>query len=163
MALVVLNGPTERTAQRLAECGLSVVTHRGRLLDDHAAVFAEVFYRQLLARARLDAVMTEARRRMERRFPGEMAWGSAVLFTAWPPARVEYADPSATHSADSSAPPEPFDPSSLHGDAAEELLAIMTQRNDERLRLATGPAWDESWHPVTDQVELARPAAEGTP
>ncbi len=162
IALVVLNGcAVDATARRLAESGLSVVGHRGQVLDEHAAFFTEAFYPQVVSRLPLDAVMTETRRGLERRFPGAMAWGSALFFTSWPPLRLGYATPSTGRSVDSTAAAEPFDPASLQGDAADELLKVMVERNKERL-VAQGAMWDLGWQPVDEQLKLLPPDPGGS-
>jgi hypothetical protein len=103
------------------------------------------FYRHVLDGLPADVALTEARRALDRRFPGERAWTSAVLFTGWPPLSVPRpVEPSgAEYTADSASQPA-LD--------INELRELLHTRNRDRARqlLAGG-----EWAPVKQQLEEA--------
>ncbi len=87
IGLVVFSGSwTAQVAEEVAKvAGVTVLAHRNKARVEHARLLAEMFYRSLLDAIPADVALTEARRALDRRFPGERAWTGAVLLTGWPP------------------------------------------------------------------------------
>jgi hypothetical protein len=87
--LVLSASATELVAEVVARrTSVTVLGHRDGVRAEHALRLTEVFYRRLLDGIPADAALTEARRALDRRFPGQGAWASAVLVTSPVPPRL---------------------------------------------------------------------------
>jgi hypothetical protein len=153
IGLAVFSGSqTAQVAEEVAkDAKVTVLAHRTDTRGEHAALLSETFYRHLLDGIPADVALTEARRALDRRFPGERAWTSAVLFTGWPPLRLSWpaAASGADHPADSAAKPD------LDAVALRELLH--TRNRDRARQLLTG----HGWAPVKRQLQQAESHLQG--
>jgi hypothetical protein len=87
VALLVLSASgSEQMAETVAGgTEVAVLGHRRHVADPHAAGLTSSFYPRFLDGLPADVALTEARRFLDRRFPGERAWTTAFLLTGWPP------------------------------------------------------------------------------
>ena len=155
VGVLVLNGcELEVAAERVADrTGIAVVGHRGPVLDNHAAAFTAALYPSLISGAAFDVAVADAKRALERDFPGQAAWTSIVAFTGWPPPRFR--------SSSEEPPGEGVDPTVARRvddgstRSAADLLDLLHDRNGQRLRTFAAPATE--WSPI--KIQLAE--AEG--
>jgi CHAT domain len=151
VGLVVLNGcDLGETAEVVnLMTGATVLAHRGGVSDVHAAWLTEAFYPPLVEGMPLDLAVSEARRRLELHFPGQVPWASTVLFTGWPPARfappAQAVDPANVSFDGPSVEPAP------QAASAADLVRLMHQTNLARLQ--TLP--HQEWAPIAAQVTTA--------
>ena len=148
VALVVLSAcQVEATAEAIASTlGVTVLTHRGCPQDLHAAKLTEVFYPIVLEGLPMDLAIGEARRRLEREFPGQAPWATTVLFTGWPAAR--YQPPTQTDQAKRPIGDALPIPSEITSVSAPDLVKLMHETNLARLRTLS----QQDWSPVAEQV-----------
>lgn len=154
VGVLVLNGcELEAAAERVADrTGIAVVAHRGGVLDNHASAFTQALYPSLIGGAALDVAVADAKRALERDFPGQAAWASIVAFTGWPAPRfrpVASREPP-SESVDARRAPEADGGSTR---SAADLLDLLHDRNCQRLRTFTAPATE--WSPIAAQVAEA--------
>jgi hypothetical protein len=136
IALTVLSASNaERVAESITRVAdVAVLAHRQLARDEHAAGLTRAFYPNLLDGLYADVALTEARRFLDRRFPGERAWASAVLVTAWPPPHVPL---------ESRRPGPGNEPLATTGSVADQLSERLHSRNRERARqLLEVARWD---------------------
>jgi hypothetical protein len=147
-ALVVLGASSSaRVGEAIARTArVTVLAHHNLIRRPHAAGLAEMFYGRLLEGAPVDAALTESRRGLDRQFPGERAWTSAVLLTGWPPPAVPQPEPATDTGATPPAAREDR-PVSAHG-----LLRLLHRTNLDRTRDLLAVA---DWDPLRHQHEQA--------
>jgi hypothetical protein len=142
VGLVVLSGGSTalvaETVARTAE--VTVLAHRTDVRRRHAALLTEVFYRELFDGIPADVAVTEARRALDRRFPGERAWASAVLLTGWPPPALS------TGGTDSGRP-------GLDAPTAESLIHLLHTTNLARVQELLDIV---DWQPLHQQLHQAQ-------
>ena len=144
VGLVVLSAcDAEWIAEEIvATTGVAVLGHRQAVADRYAAALPGSFYPSLLEGRPADTALTKARRALDRRFPGERAWASAVLVTGWPP-------PALLAPARSTEADEPI------ADArkdARQLTEILYKENADHTRRLLEVA---RWGPLEQQLKQA--------
>jgi hypothetical protein len=144
VALVFLSAcDTEWIAEAVAgTVGVAVLGHRQQVADHYAAALAESFYPGVLRRLPADIALTEARRALDRSFPGERAWASAFLMTGWPPP-VLPAPSTGAHAAESFADARKD---------ARQLAETLHRNNADRTRQLLEIA---RWSPLEQQLQRA--------
>lgn len=147
IGLVVFSGSwTAQVAAQVAEVAeVTVLAHRNKARAEHAGLLAEMFYRNLLDAIPADVALTEARRALDRRFPGERAWTGAVLLTGWPPLTP-------TRSKSITAVGRQGAAESGTGLDAVMLMEMLYTRNRDRARELLSGA---EWQLVADQLQKA--------
>jgi len=95
VTLVVLSASaSELVAEKVAGHALTtVLAHRSLVRAEHARAVSETFCQRLFDGLPADLAVTDTRRALDRQFPGERGWTSAVLLTGWPPPRLVPAAP----------------------------------------------------------------------
>lgn len=134
---------TETAAEAIASAGVAVLAHRQKIADLHAAALIESFYPAIMSGLPLDIALTEARRFLDRRFPGERAWASAILLTGWPPPAL----------ASQQEPAGPQDDVDAASKGAESLARMLHEKNSERIRQLQQIA---DWSPLQQQVDVSQ-------
>ncbi len=143
---VFSGGATAQVAEEVArQADVSVLAHRNAARAEHAHHLSEMFYRNLLDAIPADVALTEARRALDRKFPGERAWTGAVLITGWPPLT-----PARTKVATTSGRPGSPDPT-LELDAIALMEMLHTRNRDRAKELLAGGDWGL----VTKQLQEA--------
>ncbi|MFF5296577.1 CHAT domain-containing protein [Paractinoplanes globisporus] len=146
IGLVVFSGST--TASIAAEvekiAGVTVLAHLESARAVHATEFAGRFYRDLMDLIPADVAVAEARRAVDRRFPGERAWASAVLLTGWPPLVLGRSSPGPGSGSD-----VPRQGGDLDAAELRNMLYTLNREKGHEL-LASAP-----WNLVRKQVEAA--------
>lgn len=142
VGLVVLSGgSTALVAEVVARTAeVTVLAHRTEVRDRDAALLTEVFYRELFDGIPADVALTEARRALDRRYPGERAWTSAVLLTGWPPPALS------TGGADAWRP-------GADAPTAESLTHLLHGTNLTRVQELLDIV---DWYPLHQQLHQAR-------
>lgn len=149
IGLVVLSASaTEVVAETIARTAdITVLGHRSAVRAEHAASLTETFYGRFFDGIPADVALTEARRALDRRFPGQGAWTSAVLLTSDRPPRLP-----ARHSST----PERADPGDVPVTRAELIRQLHTTNRERILELRQVAAWK----PLDDQLEEAERALQ---
>jgi hypothetical protein len=144
VGLVVLSAcDAEWTAETIAEtAGVAVLGHRQKVADHYAAALPGCFYPRLFEGLPADAALTKARRALDRRFPGERAWASAVLVTGWPPPAL----PASARSTDAD------EPAAEASKDARQLVETLYRSNADHARQLLG---DVRWSPLEKQLRYA--------
>lgn len=144
VALVFLSAcDTEWIAEAIAgTVGIAVLGHRQQVADHYAAALAESFYPGMLRGLPADTALTEARRALDRSFPGERAWASAFLMTGWPPPALP-APSTGAHAAESFADARKD---------ARQLAETLHRNNADRARQLLETA---RWSPLEQQLQRA--------
>jgi hypothetical protein len=152
IGLVILNiSHSEQLAEAIAHrANTAVVAHWQPVLGDHMTAFTRAFYTRLGEGLPADVAITEARRALDRRFPGERAWASTVLLTCWPPPAMTVSK--STEDVDMAEPAQPDHSTS------DRLAELLHRTNLERARQLLEVA---RWQPIEAQVaEAERRLAE---
>jgi len=144
--LVVLSAAwSEMVADAIARTAhTTVLGHRNMVRDAHARAVTETFYHHFLDGIPADVALTETRRALDRQFPGERAWTSAILLTGWPPPALVPPDDTARR------PAEPADRVN-----ADDLIVLLHATNRDRLNQLLAIA---DWSPVRRQLQEAERA-----
>jgi hypothetical protein len=147
IGLVYFSGSwTAQVAEEVARrAEVTVLAHRNKARPEHAGLLAETFYRNLLDAIPADVALTEARRALDRKFPGERAWTGAVLVTGWPPLTPTRSKPVVGVGRPGGPEPGPdLD--------AMMLMELLHTRNRDRARELLAGA---EWRLVTEQLHKA--------
>lgn len=149
VALLVLSASgSEQVAETVAlGTEVAVLGHRQHVADHHAAGLTTAFYPRFLDGLPADVALTESRRYLDRRFPGEWAWVTAFLLTGWPPPVVPVVGRNpAAESADTTAPDDAL--------TAAGLTELMHATNRDRIRqLLEVARWTWLERQLTDAEE----------
>jgi hypothetical protein len=150
VGLTVLSaGSSQLVAESIAQnAGVSVLGHRDTVRGEHAAALSETFYRRLFDGLPADVALTETRRALDRLFPGQRAWTSAMLLTGWPPPAVpgDGTDAGAGYDRRTAL---------RSGVNAESLALLLHTTNRDRVRQLLGIA---EWEPLAAQLREAERA-----
>jgi hypothetical protein len=154
--VVVLSAAwSELVADAIAQkAHATVLGHRNLVRDEHARAVTARFYRHFLDGVPADVALTETRRALDRLFPGERAWTSAILLTGWPPLALVPRDDAARR------PVEPADRVT-----ANDLVTLLHATNRDRINQLLDIA---DWDPLRRQLDeagrtLAARSAEKAP
>jgi hypothetical protein len=154
VAMLVLNASSgaEVAEEVTRVADVAVLGHRQPVPEQHAVGLAHSFYQNFFAGFPADVALTEARRYLDRQFPGDRAWASAFLLTGWPPPAVPVpARPTAPQTDEEAADPGASDTVTAGIDAAD-LTRKLHSMNQARVAQLLEVA---DWERLTEQLDDA--------